>query len=267
MELARQAERSLDLQTFVLHGDASGGVLLRALRDAAARGVRVRILVDDLHTDTSERLLSDLAAFERVEVRLVNPFVRLRGSRAAKLLSSLDELSRVNHRMHNKVFIADNALAIFGGRNVGDEYFLRAEDGNFLDLDVLAAGEAVLRLSDSFDAYWNSEFAWPIDAVVAPRGDRAARRTRFDEATSALVLPPCPPPPERLSRSPPLPRSCAAAHWCSSAPMPRWWPTRSTSSAARASAGGQARFAPSSATPAGTHGSRSTSSRPTSSPA
>ena len=84
IELARQAERSLDLQTFILHADASGSVLLRALRDAAARGVRVRILVDDLHTDNSERLLSDLAAFERVEVRLVNPFMRLRGSRASK---------------------------------------------------------------------------------------------------------------------------------------------------------------------------------------
>jgi putative cardiolipin synthase len=200
IELAKQAERSLDLQTFVLHGDASGGILLRSLRDAAVRGVRIRILVDDLHTDTAEALLSDLAAFERVEVRLVNPFVRLRGSRTAKLLSSLDDLSRVNHRMHNKVFIADNALAVFGGRNVGDEYFLRAEDGNFLDLDVLTAGDAVLRLSDSFDAYWNSEFAWPIDAVVAPRGSRAARRRNFDVATAPLALPPVPPPPERLFR-------------------------------------------------------------------
>jgi cardiolipin synthase C len=200
IEMAKQAERSLDLQTFVLHGDASGGLLLRAFRDAAARGVRVRLLVDDLHTDTAERLLSDLAAFERVEVRLVNPFVRLRSSRAAKLLSSLDDLGRVNHRMHNKVFVADNALAVFGGRNIGDEYFLRAEEGNFLDLDVLAAGDAVLRLSDSFDAYWNSEFAWPIDAVVAPHGDRTARRTRFEAATSALALPPARAPPERLSR-------------------------------------------------------------------
>ena len=200
IELTKQAERSLDLQTFILHGDASGGILLRSLRDAAVRGVRIRILVDDLHTDTAEALLSDLAAFERVEVRLVNPFVRLRGSRTAKLLSSLDDLSRVNHRMHNKVFIADNALAVFGGRNVGDEYFLRAEDGNFLDLDVLTAGDAVLRLSDSFDAYWNSQLAWPIDVVVAPRGSRAARRTNFDAATTPLVLPPVSSPPERLLR-------------------------------------------------------------------
>ena len=200
IEMARQAERSLDLQTFILQGDASGGILLRSLRDAATRGVRVRILVDDLHTDSAETLLSDLAAFDGVEVRLVNPFVRLRGSRATKLVSSLDELRRVNHRMHNKVFIADNAIAIFGGRNVGDEYFLRAEDGNFLDLDVLTAGEAAQGLSGSFDAYWNSEFAWPIGAIVPPRGDRAARRTRFDEATSPLALPPVPLPPERLLR-------------------------------------------------------------------
>jgi putative cardiolipin synthase len=102
--------------------------------------------------------------------------------------------------MHNKVFVADNALAIFGGRNIGNEYFLRAEDGNFLDLDVLTAGDAVLRLSDSFDAYWNSEFAWPIDAIVAPRGDLAERRTRFDATTSTVSLLPVPQPPERLSR-------------------------------------------------------------------
>ena len=142
IELARQAERSLDLQTFILHGDASGACSFArsATRrhEASAYGPGRR----PAHRQR-ERLLSDLAAFERVEVRLVNPFVRLRGSRAAKLLSSLDELSRVNHRMHNKVFIADNALAIFGGRNIGDEYFMRAEEGNFLDLDVLTAGEAV----------------------------------------------------------------------------------------------------------------------------
>jgi putative cardiolipin synthase len=200
IELAQRAERSLDLQTFVLHGDESGGVLLRSLREAAARGVRVRILVDDLHTDTAEPMLSDLAAFAGVEVRLVNPFVRLRGSREAKLLSSLDQLGRVNHRMHNKVLVADNALAVFGGRNVGNEYFLRAEEGNFIDLDVLAAGDAVERLSDSFDDYWNSEFAWPIDAIVPPRDTPLRRRERFDAATSSLSLPPVRPPPERLRR-------------------------------------------------------------------
>lgn len=190
IELAAQAERSLDLQTFELHGDASGAGVLAALRDAAARSVRVRILIDDLHTDGAESMLSDLAAFERVEVRLVNPFTRLRGSRAAKLLSSLDELERVNHRMHNKQFIADNALAVIGGRNIGDAYYMRAATGvNFIDLDLLAAGAVVRQMSASFDEYWNSEFAWPIDAIVASTGDAAARRVRFDEAALRLASP------------------------------------------------------------------------------
>lgn len=188
--LASRAERSLDLQTFELHADASGAGLLKALREAAARGVRVRILVDDLQTDAVEPLLSDLAAFERIEVRLVNPFTRLRSSRAAKLVSSLDELGRVNHRMHNKLFVADNALAVIGGRNVGDGYYMQAASGlNFIDLDLLAAGAAVAAMSASFDAYWNSEFAWPIDLIVPAAGGREARRTGFDLKVSRLATP------------------------------------------------------------------------------
>ena len=124
-------------------------------------------------------------------VRLINPFIRLRGSRTAKLVSSLDQLSRVNHRMHNKLFIADNVLAMIGGRNIGDQYFMRAEEGeNFIDLDVLAAGAAVEQMSTSFDAYWNSEFAWPIDQVVAPAKDRIDRCAGFGSAVSAFKLPP-----------------------------------------------------------------------------
>ncbi len=118
-----------------------------------------------------------MAAFDGIEVRLINPFVRLRGSRKAKLLSSLDELSRMNHRMHNKLFIADNVLALIGGRNIGDAYYMRAEEGeNFIDLDALAAGAAVEQMSASFDDYWNSEFAWPIDRIVAPAADHEPMR-------------------------------------------------------------------------------------------
>jgi len=186
--LAAQAEHAIDVQTFELRGDASGAGVLTALRDAAARGVRVRILIDDLHTDCAEPLLSDLAAFERIEVRLINPFTRLRGSREMKLISSLDEIERVNHRMHNKLFIADNALAVIGGRNIGDGYYMRATSGvNFIDLDLLAAGAVVPQMSASFDAYWNSEFAWPIDAIVPAAGDRAERQARFEQAASRLA--------------------------------------------------------------------------------
>ncbi len=188
IELATQAERSLDFQTF--YGDASGARLLKSLRDAAARGVRVRVLIDDLHTDSAETLLSDLAAFDGIEVRLINPFVRLRGSREAKLFSSLDDLRRVNHRMHNKLFIADNVLAMIGGRNIGDAYYMRAEEGeNFIDLDALAAGAVVEQMSASFDNYWNSEFAWPIDRIVAPTADPANRRAPFDAAVSDVEMP------------------------------------------------------------------------------
>ena len=191
IELAAQAEHSIDFQTFVLHGDASGAVLLRSLRAAAARGVRVRALIDDLHTDSAERLLSHIAACDSIEVRLINPFVRLRASRTAKLLSSLDELNRVNHRMHNKLFVADNVLAVIGGRNIGDAYFMRAEEGeNFIDLDVLAAGAVVDQMSKSFDDYWNSEFAWPIDRIVAPTNDRASRCGQFDTDVAGFQMPP-----------------------------------------------------------------------------
>lgn len=200
LELAAQAQQTIDVQTFVLQGDTSGAIVLRALRDASRRGVRIRLLVDDLNTDSAEKLLSDIAAFDRVEVRLINPFTRLRGSPGAKIASSLDEVQRVNHRMHNKLFIADNDLAVIGGRNIGDPYYLRSTTGpNFIDLDVLAAGAVVSQMSASFDAYWNSEFAWPIDAIVAPRSDRSGRRASFDRAVASVTLPAAEPGiPERL---------------------------------------------------------------------
>ena len=111
-------------------------------------------------------MLAGFAGERNVEVRLFNPFVNGRSSLAARLLESLHELARVNHRMHNKLFIADNALAVFGGRNTGDEYFMRAKGGNFVDFDVLAAGAVVPALSSSFDEYWNSAYAYPVRAIV-----------------------------------------------------------------------------------------------------
>jgi phosphatidylserine/phosphatidylglycerophosphate/cardiolipin synthase-like enzyme len=137
--------------------------------------------------------LSGLAAFDNAEVRLFNPFVRLRSSQLFKLMSSLDELGRVNHRMHNKMFVADNAFAIFGGRNIGDEYFMRSATRNFVDLDMLAAGPVVRSLSASFDSYWNSEHAYPIDSVIPVVAPRAQRQADFRTALAATA----PPPPDR----------------------------------------------------------------------
>ena len=129
VELARRAQRSLDLQYYELHDDETGRLLLRELRDAALRGVRVRLLLDDLYTAGSDPVLSGLAAFPNVEVRLFNPFPVGRGSLGARLTASLFDFSRVNHRMHNKLFIADSVMAVAGGRNIANSYFMVGRGG------------------------------------------------------------------------------------------------------------------------------------------
>ncbi len=126
LALAARAQRSLDVQYYVFDDDGTGRMLMRALRDAAARGVRVRLLLDDLYTGGNDPLLLALAAHPNVEIRLFNPFMVRYESVAARIAASLLEFGRVNHRMHNKLFIADGAMAVAGGRNIGDEYFMAA---------------------------------------------------------------------------------------------------------------------------------------------
>ncbi|MGL6112185.1 MAG: phospholipase D-like domain-containing protein, partial [Rubrivivax sp.] len=141
--LADRAERSLDVQYYHLHSDPASVEFLRTLRDASQRGVRVRLLVDDLHAPATYPLLSGLAAYPGVQVRLFNPLPARDGDRLARMLWSSHEFMTVNSRMHNKLFVADNAVAIFGGRNVADEYFMRHREANFVDLDLIAAGPVV----------------------------------------------------------------------------------------------------------------------------
>ena len=188
LALANQAERTLDLQTFVFHADDTGKYLLDALRAAAGRGVRVRLLVDDLNTAGSDEMLAAFAGEPNVEVRLFNPFTVGRSSVAARLLGSLNELGRVNHRMHNKLFVADGSIAVFGGRNTGNEYFMRAAAGNFVDFDVLAAGAVVAELSATFDDYWNSAYAWPVRSIVTGRSP--ATDAEFRKQFVAVAPPP-----------------------------------------------------------------------------
>jgi len=147
--LARAAERSLDVQYYIWHKDLSGTLLLKALRDAADRGVRVRLLLDDNNTSGLDAALAALDAHPNIEVRLFNPFTSFRSLRA---LGYLTDFSRLNRRMHNKSFTADNQATIIGGRNVGDEYFgATSASVLFVDLDVLAVGPAVRAVSDDFD--------------------------------------------------------------------------------------------------------------------
>lgn len=165
--LASGAERSLDVQYYIWHGDLTGTLLLDALRSAAARGVRVRLLLDDNNTSGLDPVLLGLALMPNVEVRLFNPFA-LRSWRGVGYLT---DFARLNRRMHNKSFTVDNQVTIVGGRNVGDEYFGAGDDFLFVDLDVLAVGPAVREVSSDFDRYWNSASAYPVTAIV--HGDDA----------------------------------------------------------------------------------------------
>ena len=176
--LADGAQRTLDLQYYILRADDSTELLMARVWRAAQRGVRVRLLVDDLDALGKDLDLATLASFPNIEVRVFNPF-SVRGSFGlSHLLEVIGHGPRLNRRMHNKLWVADNAMAVAGGRNLGDEYFDASGSVNFTDLDVLAAGPVVAQVSASFDAYWNSEWAVPIQAFVhQPPGE--AEREHF----------------------------------------------------------------------------------------
>ncbi len=164
--LARAAERSLDIQYYIWDDDLTGMLMYRALADAAARGVRVRLLLDDNRTAGLDPILAALDADPNIEVRLFNPFVL----RSFRLLGYATDFVRLNRRMHNKSFTVDNQVTIIGGRNIGDEYFGAAPEGTltFADLDVLAVGPVVRDVSADFDRYWASRSAYPAERLLLP---------------------------------------------------------------------------------------------------
>jgi cardiolipin synthase C len=179
--LIAQAQRTLDLQYYAIHADSSTELLLERLRDAARRGVRVRILLDDFNTVGKDAQVLRLAFEPNVEIRLFNPVPGSRASLVARLVTSLKDMERVQKRMHNKLFIADNAVGITGGRNLGDAYFGSSEKSNFVDLDVLAAGAVVRAMSASFDHYWNDELAYPMQKLVSAEELEALRKPAADQ--------------------------------------------------------------------------------------
>jgi putative cardiolipin synthase len=168
---AQIAGRSLDVQTYIWHEDLTGAFLAHELLEAADRGVQVRLLVDDMDARGKHAAFAALAAHQNIELRMFNPFASRYGalSFAAEALGSF---GRINHRMHNKSWIADNRIAIAGGRNLGDEYFGASQEVNFVDLDFLMIGPVVREASASFDKYWNSPAAYPIE-VLDPDGVNA----------------------------------------------------------------------------------------------
>ena len=164
MLLIRAAEKTLDVQYYIWRQDITGTLLLEALREAAGRGVRVRLLLDDNGIAGLDATLAALDALPGLEVRLFNPF----SVRSPKALGFVTHFSRANRRMHNKSFTADSQATIAGGRNIGDEYFGAAEGVLFADLDVLAVGAVVGEVAADFDRYWASASAYPLDRIVSP---------------------------------------------------------------------------------------------------
>ena len=182
--LSQLAEKTLDVQYYIWEADATGRILAEQLMRAADRGVRVRILLDDIGVKGGDAMIAALDAHPNIEIRLFNPFTH----RSARLLDFVADFKRVNHRMHNKLMVMDNALAIVGGRNVGDHYFGVHTAANFRDLDVAAGGPVVREISSVFDHFWNGDWAVPISAVVDRpytredmRAARASLRARIAE--------------------------------------------------------------------------------------
>jgi putative cardiolipin synthase len=166
VQSARVAMRSLDIQTYIWHADLTGVYFAEQLLAAADRGVRVRLLLDDMDARAKNDGYAALAAHPNIDIRMFNPFASRSGT-LAFIGEGLTSFGRINRRMHNKTWIADNRLAIVGGRNVGDEYFGASDEMNFVDLDFAMIGPIVRDASASFDKYWNSPSAYPIELLDA----------------------------------------------------------------------------------------------------
>ena len=169
MTLIKAAQKTLDIQYYAIFADDTTERMFDALREAAGRGVRIRILLDDFNTSGKNAQVLKLAFEKNFELRLFNPLPGGRGSMMLRILSNLKDVARMQRRMHNKIFVADNAVAITGGRNLGETYFGQSEGTNFVDIDVLAAGRIARDLSRSFDQYWNNPLAYPVQSLMTAK--------------------------------------------------------------------------------------------------
>jgi len=151
--LIKKAESKIDIQYYMIHEDKSGRAFFSVIKQAADRGVKIRLLIDDIHLDNESSFLKDVAAHPNIEVRVFNPFDR----RISRYPQFAFRLGKITRRMHNKSLTIDNQISIVGGRNIADEYFQLNKEVNFGDVDAVFIGPLVQEVSKSFDDYWNSE--------------------------------------------------------------------------------------------------------------
>jgi len=186
--LADLAEKSLDVQYYIWDADATGRILVDRLVRAADRGVHVRVLVDDNNLAVKDAFLVALDAHPSIEVRIFNPFAH----RESHLLDFSIDMDRVNHRMHNKVMVMDNAIAIIGGRNIADHYFGVHTENNFRDLDIATVGPIVPDISDTFDSFWNGDWAYPVRALVNEQATETDMRAKVATMREHILNEPYP---------------------------------------------------------------------------
>lgn len=165
-ELIQAAEKTLDIQYYIFNNDLTGRILAGMLLDAANRGVRVRVLLDDMYLAGRDRNLASFAAHPNIRIRVFNAF-KGRG-KLSRVFDCVTDLSRVQHRMHNKMLVADGAAGVVGGRNIGDEYFAASEGVNFGDMDLFAIGPVLKTVEECFDRYWSSSEVTPVENLMSP---------------------------------------------------------------------------------------------------
>ena len=198
LALADEATTAIDVQYFIWEDDEAGNLLFDRLLKAADRGVRVRVLVDDLVLASKDRDIAAISRHPKFEVKLFNPG-RVRGTTLGGIGEFLLYFRELNRRMHNKLFVVDNRLAIVGGRNIGNAYFGLGERYNFRDLDVLVAGPVVREISHAFDEYWNADLVYPggamsgkatIDDLQPLREETVAYLTEHRDTLAAYPIQP-----------------------------------------------------------------------------
>ena len=182
------AEQSIDVQYYIWESDATGRILADRLVSAADRVVRVRALVDDNNLEGRDAIVAALDAHPNIEIRVFNPFA----NRDRHIFDFLVDLDRINHRMHNKLMVMDNAVAIIGGRNIGNHYFGVATDANFRDLDIATVGPLVRETSSVFDYFWNGSWSVPIAALVKRRYDKTDLQATIEAVRDRIAEEPYP---------------------------------------------------------------------------
>ena len=181
MQMINAAERTLDLQYFIFRGDETGRQLTGAVLHAADRGVRVRVLVDDGETVAGDEQIAMLEAHTSIEIRIFNPFAYRGHSSLFRATEFMFNTSRLDYRMHNKLLVVDNAIALVGGRNIGDQYFQIDPDSQFADDDLFVAGPVAQQLSATFDEFWNNALSIPVEALSGGKPSHADLREHREE--------------------------------------------------------------------------------------